>query len=161
MDVGYKLYELRRSRGLTQAELGRKVGVSEAAIRAYETGKRRPKRVHLERIADALGIRYEAIADYGVVTVNEAIHSLMRMDDDVFRLHPVRVGDRFYLESGNRDVSKAIREWGEMRERFEVGEITQVEYDAWCDSYTPYTMVDREDGKVVIRRDGSERTTRD
>lgn len=136
MDVGYKLYELRRSRGLTQAELGRRVGVSEAAIRAYETGKRRPKRVHLERIAEALGIRYEAIADYGVVTANEGIHSLMRMDDRLFRLHPVRAGEHWYLESDDPDISRAIREWGEMRERLDAGEVTQVEYDAWCDSYT-------------------------
>ena len=136
MDVGYKLYELRRSRGLTQAELGRRVGVSEAAIRAYETGKRRPKRVHLERIAEVLGIRYEAIADYGVVTANEDVHSLTRMDDRLFRLHPVRVGERRYLESDDPDVARAIREWGEMRERLYAGEVTQVEYDAWCDSYT-------------------------
>ena len=136
MDVGYKLYELRRSRGLTQAELGRRVGVSEAAIRAYETGKRRPKRVHLERIAEVLGIRYEAIADYGVVTANEGVHSRMRMDDRMFRLHPVRVGERWYLESDDPDVSRAIREWGEMRERLDAREVTQVEYDAWCDSYT-------------------------
>lgn len=34
------------------------------------------------------------------------------------------------------DVSRAIREWGEMRERLDVGEVTRVEYDAWCDSYT-------------------------
>jgi transcriptional regulator with XRE-family HTH domain len=142
MDVGYKLYQLRRERGLTQAELGRRVGVSEAAIRAYETDKRRPKRVHLERIAEALGIRYEAIADYGVVTVNEAIHSLMRMDDEQWRLRPVKVGERWYLESGDRDISKAIREWGEMRERFEAGEVTQVEYDTWLDSYTPFERMD-------------------
>jgi len=85
---------------------------------------------------DALGIRYEAIADYGVVTVNEGIHSLMRMDDRLFRLHPVRVGERWYLESDDPDVSRAIREWGEMRERLDAGKVTQVEYDARCDSYT-------------------------
>lgn len=55
------------------------------------------------------------------MTVNEAIHSLMRMDDDVFKLHSVRAGDRFYLESGDRDISAAIREWG-MREGLVVGE---------------------------------------
>jgi transcriptional regulator with XRE-family HTH domain len=142
MDVGYKLYELRRSRGLTQAELGRRVGVSEAAIRAYETGKRRPKRVYLERIAEAPGIRYEARADYGVVTANEGVHSLMRMDDRMFRLHPVRVGERWYLESDDPDVARAIREWGEMSERLDAGEVTQVEYDAWCDTYSPHKMLD-------------------
>ena len=55
-------------------------------------GKRRLKRVYLERIAEALGNRYEAIADYGVVTVNEGIHSLVHMDDRLFRLHLVRGG---------------------------------------------------------------------
>lgn len=49
---------------------------------------------------EALGIRYEAIADYGVVTVNEGIHSLMHMDDRLFRLHPVRGGG--LLASGIR-----------------------------------------------------------
>ena len=125
-----------------QAELGKRAGVTEAAILAYETGKRRPKRVHLERIADALGIRYEAIADYGVVAVNEAVHSLMRMDGDTFQLHPVRVRDRFYLESSDRDVSKAIREWCVEYERLEAGETSRAEYEAWCDSYSPYKMVE-------------------
>lgn len=66
-----------------------------------------------------------------------SLFSLMRMDDRLFRLHPVRVGDRWYLESDDPDVSRAIHEWGEMHERLDGGEVTQVWYDAWCDSYTP------------------------
>ena len=126
MDVGYKLYELRRSRGLTQAELGRRVGVSEAAIRAYETGKRRPKQAHLERIADALGVRPEAIADYGIDDVDEAIHLLFRLGED-WKLR--------------QDIFNAVKAWGEMRKRLEAGEITDLEYVTWRDGYTAKKQV--------------------
>ena len=136
MDVGYKLYELRRSRGLTQAELGRRVGVSEAAIRAYETGKRRPKRVHLERIAEALGIRYEAIADYGIDDVDEVIHLLFRLGED-WKLRPVEVVDgHYFLDSHDQDIFNAVKAWGEMRKRLEAEEITELEYVTWRDGYT-------------------------
>lgn len=136
MDVGYKLYELRRLRGLTQAELGRRVGVSEAAIRAYETGKRRPKQAHLERIADALGVRPEAIADYGIDDVDEAIHLLFRLGED-WRLLPVEVVDgHYFLESLDPDIFNAVRAWGEMRKRLEAGEVTELEYVTWRDGYT-------------------------
>ena len=107
MDVGYKLYELRRSRGLTQAELGRRVGVSEAAIRAYETGKRRPKQAHLERIADALGVMPEAIADYGIDDVDEAIHLLFRLGED-WKLRPVEVVDGHFFLGDGKTVNHAI-----------------------------------------------------
>ena len=136
MDVGYKLYQLRRERGLTQAELGRRVGVSEAAIRAYETGKRKPKQVHLERIADALGVRPEAIADYGIDDVDEVIHLLFRLGED-WKLRPVEVVDgHFFLESHDQDIFNAVKSWGEMRKRLESGEITELEYVTWRDGYT-------------------------
>ena len=136
MDVGYKLYELRRSRGLTQAELGRRVGVSEAAIRVYETGKRRPKQAHLERIADALGVMPEAIADYGIDDVDEAIHLLFRLGED-WKLRPVEVVDgHYFLESQDQDIFNAVKAWGEMRKRLESGEITELEYVTWRDGYT-------------------------
>lgn len=136
MDVGYKLYQLRRERGLTQAELGRKVGVSEAAIRAYETGKRRPKQAHLERMADALGVRPEAIADHGVDDVDEAIRLLFRLGEDR-KLRPVEAFDgHFYLESRDQDIFNAVKAWGEMRKRLEAGEITKLECVTWRDGYT-------------------------
>ena len=36
------LVALRKAKGLTQSELGQKVGVSQRAIAAYEAGERRP-----------------------------------------------------------------------------------------------------------------------
>lgn len=59
------------------------------------------------------------------------------MEDDTLRLRPERAGDGWLLVSGDSDVAKAIREWGEARERLESGETTQEEYDRWRDTYAP------------------------
>jgi transcriptional regulator with XRE-family HTH domain len=50
------LRTLRRERRLTQAELAMRAGVSTPAVRAYESGARRPSRDALEALARALGL---------------------------------------------------------------------------------------------------------
>ncbi len=45
---------MRIKRGLTQADLAKKVGVSQNTISMYETGERFPHRSNLEKIAAAL-----------------------------------------------------------------------------------------------------------
>ena len=149
MDLGEKLYRLRKSKGLTQAQLGQMVGVTEAAIRSYESGKRNPKEKHLERIAKALDIRKEAVADYGASTLNEVVQSLFRLDDGHYGLHPVLVGDRVYLEFDDPALKEAMADWLEKRDAHEVGALTDEEYASWQDRYYVGTLVDLDDGEVV------------
>lgn len=47
-----RIKEIRKKCGLTQKELGERVGVSEAAISQYESGKRRPDYEIVLRMAD-------------------------------------------------------------------------------------------------------------
>ena len=49
------LRELRETEGLTQRELGERAGVSEASVRAYETGRRHPRGETLSALLRALG----------------------------------------------------------------------------------------------------------
>lgn len=56
MTVGEQIKALRENAGLTQTELGEKVGVSGVAIMRYEKNKRQPRIEHLQRIADALEV---------------------------------------------------------------------------------------------------------
>lgn len=56
-----KLKELRKARGLTQKELGDKIGRTDRAISNYENGCRRPDAPTLRRIAHALGVRMDDI----------------------------------------------------------------------------------------------------
>jgi transcriptional regulator with XRE-family HTH domain len=49
-----RLRNARTKLGLSQAELAEAAGVSPATMRAYETGRRKPRREHLESLMDAL-----------------------------------------------------------------------------------------------------------
>ena len=51
-----RIKELRQSKGLTQAELAQKVGISEQAIHYYENDKREPKMETWQKLADYFGV---------------------------------------------------------------------------------------------------------
>lgn len=51
-----KLVQIRKKLGLTQQELADKSGYSRNSIVNWETGKRAPRTVDVERLADVLGI---------------------------------------------------------------------------------------------------------
>ena len=56
MNVGEKIREIRKSKNLSQKQLGERLGVSQAMIAQYENGDRNPKFETLLKIADALGV---------------------------------------------------------------------------------------------------------
>lgn len=56
-----RIKELREAAGLTQRELGERVGVSGPAVAMWETGENRPTLTNLEKLADVLGASVDAI----------------------------------------------------------------------------------------------------
>ena len=52
---------IRLEKGIGQAELGRKIGVTGAAVLAWETPGKYPEAEKLPRIADALGCSIDAL----------------------------------------------------------------------------------------------------
>ena len=57
MDAGRAIRDARRRAGLTQADLARRSGTSQAALSAYETGRKDPSVATLSRILGAAGAR--------------------------------------------------------------------------------------------------------
>jgi transcriptional regulator with XRE-family HTH domain len=53
---GGKLFEVRRRKGLTQKQLGEKIGVSKRVVAFYEGDTEGPPPDLLKKIADALGV---------------------------------------------------------------------------------------------------------
>lgn len=51
-----RIKELRKSKGLTQAELAKKVGISEQAVSFYENDRRKPKIETWNRLADFFNV---------------------------------------------------------------------------------------------------------
>lgn len=57
MDTARILAAVRRETGLTQVELARRAGTSQAAVSAYESGRRSPSVATFERLLAACGFR--------------------------------------------------------------------------------------------------------
>ena len=55
-DFADNLRRIMRDRGMTQAELGRMVGISQGNVSMYVTGRREPRATYILRIATALGV---------------------------------------------------------------------------------------------------------
>ena len=58
MAVAENLKKIRKTQRVTQVELAKRTGLSQATISAYETGVSAPSLGALEKLADALGVEY-------------------------------------------------------------------------------------------------------
>lgn len=57
VDIGRNIRNLRKDKGLSQAELARRTGVSQKVISAYERNYRRPSSAFIPRVAELLAPR--------------------------------------------------------------------------------------------------------
>ena len=66
--IGRRIRRIRVARGLSQAELGSKVGLTADRIQKYENGMRKPKYEMMKKISGALGVDLSAL--YDPITMN-------------------------------------------------------------------------------------------
>lgn len=72
MKIGERIRTYRLQAGLTQKQLGEKLGVSNVNIGQYERGLRNPKLPQLKRIADALEIPFDLLISDKVTELVDA-----------------------------------------------------------------------------------------
>lgn len=126
MTIGENIRRIRKQRGLTLKQLGDEVGVSEAYIRAYETGRRNPKQQSLEAIAKALCVNVEALtgAEFDGI---KAMHKLFQ----VFRQYGGELRE-FEDSDGNTQIAVSfgslmlMSSWYERYEKYQK-EIKEIE----------------------------------
>lgn len=82
MTVGQRIKAERKAKGMTQEDLGKKLGVSGAAIAQYETGRRYPKVETLEKIAAALNVDISKLSA-GLLDLEEKEQELVRIRNDL------------------------------------------------------------------------------
>ena len=56
-----RIKQLREAAGMSQRELGERIGISGAAVAMWESGENRPSLTNLEKLADVLGVSIDAI----------------------------------------------------------------------------------------------------
>lgn len=80
MTSGQRIKAARVKAGLTQKELGTKLGVSESFIAQYETDKRNPKKETIVKIADALGVHFlELYSDEEILEITAYVRVGMKI----------------------------------------------------------------------------------
>lgn len=133
MSVGENIRRYRKLRGMTQAQLAEVVGLTEGAVRHYESGIRAVKPELLEAIAAALGVSVSALKDYGVETAGDLMSLLVRLEDS-FGIVPAADGMGLSLNPKAPHAPKtamAIKLWAEKRAQIEDYEIDAREYEDW------------------------------
>jgi transcriptional regulator with XRE-family HTH domain len=90
LSLGAIIQKLRKDRGLTQAALGKKIGLSEAAVQAWEAGRNQPGLAELQALSQALGVPASTM-------VAEVLGEL-----------PVGLLDRVEISQSVRDAREAL-----------------------------------------------------
>ena len=138
MTTGQKIKKLRQSRNLSQKELGIMSGLSEPAIRNYELGNRTPSAQQLEKIASALNVSVYAISDPEIYDYVGVLHTLFELEE-TYGLTATKVDGVLCLKfdgtTKNGTLPKMLALWYEKKEQLVAGEITQEEYESWCQRY--------------------------
>ena len=78
--VGSRIRFIRKAKGLSQAELGEKVGLTADRVQKYENGIRKPKPELIQEFATALGVNRKALEDPVVSDPIGALFALFEME---------------------------------------------------------------------------------
>lgn len=130
-----KIRGLRQMRGLTQQQLADHIGVNEAAIRNYESQKASPKVKHIEKMAEALGVRPEALQLYDMGAGDSITANALFQIAEIYGLEPEACPDYAYLKPQNKYMRSALKEWAAQYEQFKNEEISEQDYLLWKDCY--------------------------
>jgi transcriptional regulator with XRE-family HTH domain len=112
--LGENIKSAREASGLTQAELGKLIGVTGVAIMRYEKGLREPKLETLQKIASALKVDIYSLADFDTATqlLNEHINEQIEKDPQPTqgRSEVTDEDIKFALFDGNKEITDEMYE---------------------------------------------------
>ncbi len=131
--VGENIRRYRKAQGLSVVGLAEKVGMTEGAIRHYESGIRTPGEDQMEKIAKALDVSPKMLEDHKIGSARDLVGALLQLEDE-FGLVPDMCDGGLWIDPKAKNAQKAVEAigaWGEIRHRLITGEITQEGYDAW------------------------------
>lgn len=86
MKTGERIKNIRKQKGISQKELGTRLGVSQQMIGQYETNTREPKIETLRKIANALEVKLSDFLEVGQIinqynSIDETMDSLQKKED--------------------------------------------------------------------------------
>ena len=79
--VGENIRKHRKAQGLSVVGLAEKVGMTEGAIRHYESGIRTPGEEQLKKIARALDVSPKMLEDHKIESARDLVGTLLQLED--------------------------------------------------------------------------------
>lgn len=110
MTLGERIREIRRIRGLSQTELGNKIGLNADRIQKYENGARNPKAPVAKTIARALEVDERVLLRPNYDTPLGFIQILMDIEDDFGLKIKEKKGD-ISISFGDKRVNTRLKDW--------------------------------------------------
>ena len=108
--IGQRIKEIRTEQGITQAQLGARVGLNADRIQKYENGARKPKTDLLTEIAVALGVESLSLSDPIVGNYNGAMYAFFEMEK-LYGLKLKRIDGRLYLTFDDSSMNGYLEDW--------------------------------------------------
>lgn len=144
MAIGQRIKYFRNLQGLTQKELGEKLGfsgrTSDVRIAQYESEARIPKEDLVKMLAAIFQISPRAINVPDIDTYDGLMQTLFALEDiygfQIDKLDNevcIRLDKYDYQKTGS--VADRLESWYTQAERFRKEEITKEEYDRWRYTY--------------------------
>ena len=145
MTIGEKIKNARNLRGLTQRELGIKLGFDENSadvrIAQYESGTRTPKSELLSEIANVLGVNVNSLKNPSLENTETFIHLLFDLEQESKKHHInnfsiISVYDELgnpqpAIKFHNHLLTEFLTEWQLRRKELNEEIITEEEYAEW------------------------------
>lgn len=136
MATGDNIRRYRKAKGLTQAQLAEAVGLTEGAIRHYESGIRAVKPELLEEIAKELEVSVGALKDYGVETSRDLMALLLQLEEGYGLVPSEGMGLAVDPRAPHAPkLAQSIKTWAEKRAELERGELDEDAYAGWKASF--------------------------
>ena len=145
MTIGEKIKYARNLRGLTQKELGLKLGFDEKSadvrIAQYESGTRTPKADLLSEIANLLDVNISFLKNPSLENTETFIHLLFVLEQESKKHHNnnfsiISVSDELgnpqpAIQFHNHLLNEFLSEWQLRRKELNEKIITEEEYAEW------------------------------
>lgn len=97
MSIGENIKKIRVDAGLTQKELGERLGITSQSIAQWETGRREPKYQSMVKIADALNVPVSSL--YGISEDNQYKQDAIKQALDLSVQDDGRVDTKAFSEN--------------------------------------------------------------
>nr|WP_321153051.1 helix-turn-helix transcriptional regulator [uncultured Acetatifactor sp.] len=123
MSIGENIKKCRTEIGLSQKELGKKLGVSQAMIAQYEKGKRIPKMETVSKIASALGVTLTEI--YSNLSVTD-MEKLFTEEERKQLRQGMSSGKTFLQRHELLNLFSALNDCGKEKAIERVSELTEI-----------------------------------